>query len=98
MEKLAEALREAMMAKRHSLRDAAEEMGVAHNTVTNWSKGWITRSPRLEHVNPLARYIGVTREEILGWLEVLTIDQVESLLEHDLAMRPYVNSGLGSAA
>lgn len=97
MEKLAEALTRAMDEKGHSLREAAEELDVAHNTVDHWRQGWVKGAPKWEHIQPLADYIGVNRVEILGWLGILEQPEVESLLA-SAHMRPYVNSGLASAA
>lgn len=89
MEQLAKALRETMTRQGHSYREAAAVMGVASGTVVNWSKGWVEKSPRLEHWKPLADYLQVPMTVILGWLGLLTAEQTERL---NGATRPYVKS------
>jgi hypothetical protein len=89
MEQLAKALREAMARRAHSYREAATAMGVASGTVVNWSKGWVEKSPRLEHWRPLAEYLEVPMPVMLGWLGLLTAEQAEQL---NGATRPYVKS------
>lgn len=89
MEQLAKALREAMTRRDHSYREAATAMGVASGTVVNWSKGWVEKSPRLQHWRPLADYLEVPMPVILGWLGLLTAEQAEKL---NGATRPYIKS------
>lgn len=77
MDRLAKALRAEMKRRDHSYRQAATEMGVASGTVVNWSKGWVEKAPRTEHWASLAKYLGVPMFVILGWLGLLTDEQVE---------------------
>lgn len=91
MKQLAKALREAMDRRGDSYREAAAVMGVASGTVVNWSKGWVEKSPRLEHWKPLADYLEVPMPVILGWLGLLTAEQAEKL---NGATRPYIKSPL----
>lgn len=77
MEQLAKALRAEMERRGHSYREAAATMGVASGTVVNWSKGWVEKAPRVQHWPALAAYIGVPMFVILGWLDLLTDEQIE---------------------
>lgn len=77
MKQLAKALRETMDRRGDSFREAAMAMGVASGTVVNWSKGWVEKSPRLEHWKPLAEYLEVPMPVILGWMGLLNEEQVE---------------------
>ena len=79
MEQLAKALREEMDRRNHSFRDAGDEMGVSYNTVRNWSKGWVAHSPRMEHWQALAEYLGVPLYHVLGLVGILTEEQVDHL-------------------
>lgn len=79
MEQLAKALREEMERRGHSVRQAATAMGVASGTVVNWSAAWVKKSPRLEHWQPLADYLGVPMPIVLSWLGLLTEAQAEQL-------------------
>lgn len=89
MKQLAKALRETMDRRGDSFREAAMAMGVASGTVVNWSKGWVEKSPRLEHWKPLAEYLGVPMPVILSWLGLITSEQADKLNE---ATRPYIKS------
>lgn len=95
MERLAKALRDEMERRGHSVRQAAAEMGVASGTVVNWSAGWVKKSPRLEHWQPLATYLGEPMPIILSWLGLLTEAQADQLTS---AKGVYVSSVLSSAA
>jgi hypothetical protein len=79
MEKLAQALRGAMLERNHSAHKAAAAMGVSATTVINWSKGWVARLPDPEHWPIIADYIGVPTFVLLEWVGLLNDEQVDLL-------------------
>lgn len=76
MEQLALALRTEMRRRGHSYRQAAGTLGVSSGTVVNWSKGWVEHAPRPGHWCRLADYIGVPMFIVLGWLGLLSDEQI----------------------
>lgn len=79
MKQLSKALRAEMNRRNHSFREAAAALGVASGTVVNWSKGWVEKSPRPQHLGKLAEYLGVPMYVVLGWLGWLPPADVEVL-------------------
>lgn len=94
MERLAETLREALKRRGHSLQSAADEMGVSKNSVRTWAEGWVKNKPDDESLKAIARYIDVPVEVVYGWVGILNLAQVESLIESGLTTRPYIDSQL----
>lgn len=80
MKELAEALRTAMDEKGHSYHKAATAMGVSVNSVRNWANGFLIRRPDADY-KIIAAYIGVEVEIVLGWFNLLTPAQVDTLIK-----------------
>ena len=87
MKELAAAILKAMREKDHSLQEAADEMAsykrrgtVSKGSVRAWSKGFLTKRPDEENWDAIARYIGVSRYVVMGWLDVLEPEDVDTLL------------------
>ena len=44
--------------------ETARQIGISKTTLSNWLNG--TRVPRMDNIDMLARYLGVTRVQIVG--------------------------------
>ena len=50
--------------------ETARQIGISKTTLSNWLNG--TRIPRMDNIDMLAKYLGVTREQIVGKAEEQT--------------------------
>lgn len=97
MKELAAAILRVLTEKGHSFQDAADEMSaykgrsISKGSVSAWSKGFLTNRPAEENWDAIAQYVGVSRFEVMGWLEVLEPEDVDTLLNR--AMGVLLRSG-----
>lgn len=103
MKELAAAIQKAILDKGHSLQDAADEMmsykrkgTISKGSVRAWSKGFLTNRPAEENWDAIAQYIGVSRYVVMGWLDVLEPEDVDTLVNRGTGL--YLGSMVHAAA
>lgn len=75
--KLAEEFLKEKLRRGWSASAAAKELGISSGTYEGWEKGW--REPGRDHWEAIARYLNVPMPVLLGWLGLLTDEQVKKL-------------------